>query len=177
MKKILVMALAVASAAVAQASYLYWQTGTADEFNGHQINGYQMVVTDGTTTSYLTPTWTDGTAVTAEGSVSGNNFYGSDGEYKIDVSAFSGDNGNKYSFYVELIGYDTAVYGSNVNGVIGVSETQTYAQLMDKGSIVNAGLTKIPVMWTGGTVAAPEPTSAMMILLGLAGLALKRKKV
>lgn len=172
MKKILVMAVAVVSAAVAQASYLYWQTGTDTSFNGHEIAGYQLAVTGGDSgTIYLTPTYTDGTSV--DHVAAGATVFGGDSEYKIDVSAYSG---SQYAFYVELIGYDQAAYGTGT-GVIGVSETQTYAQLMDKGSIVNAGLTKIPVMWTGGSVAAPEPTSAMMILLGLAGLALKRKQV
>lgn len=170
MKKILVMAFAVVSAAVAQASYLYWQTGTGTSFNGHNIYGYSMVATDGTTTTYLTPTYTDGSAVTALKT----NVYGSDSEYKIllDEGTYS-----NYSFYVEYVGYDSAAFGQGNAGVIAVGETMSYAALVTNGHIVPAGLTTIPTAWTGGTASAPEPSSAVLMLIGLAGLALKRRNV
>ena len=172
MKKLLVMVLSVASAAVAQASYLYWQTGTEETFNGHQIYGYQIKVTDGNTTKTLTPTYPDDAPVVAleKGG------YASDSEYKINLGdAYDSD---AYSFYVEVLGYDSAIFGDGVVDVIGATEKPlNYSQMVSNNYIVPSGLTKIPTMWTGGPVSAPEPTSAVLMLLGLAGLALKRRKI
>lgn len=172
MKKLLTFAFAVAAATMAQASYLYWQTSDASSFNGHDILGYNLYV--GQTGSEFTKISSgfmdaDGDAV----DLPTNGLTGGY-EYIVDVSSY----GSGYSFYVEMIGYDTAIYGNGVAGTIGVGEMTSYDSLVQAGSIQVAGTAlTIPHMWTGGAVAAPEPTSAMMILLGLAGLALKRKQV
>lgn len=173
MKKLLTFAFAFAVATMAQASYLYWQTSGETSFNGHDVFGYNLIAIDGQGSSTAVTT---GVMNFDEDTVypqsDGKGFEGGM-DYVVDISNY----GSGYSFYVEMIGYDTAKYDNGI-GVIGVSQTSTYDSLVQSGSIQVSGTAlTIPQMWTGGAIAAPEPTSAMMILLGLAGLALKRKQV
>lgn len=179
MKKVLLSFAFIAAAFAAQASYLYWQlspeipglvaNGTGYTFNGHEFSYAQIVVKDGSQKTVLTSTYDDGETI--EGLITKPDPYV---QYAVDVSAY--EENQEASFYIELIGYDNAVYGSS-QGVIGTtdSDTYTYAALADKG-FISTTLTVIPVAWTGA-VAAPEPTSALLLLLGLAGLALKRQKI
>lgn len=178
MKKIL-FALALAFAAVsAQASYLYWQvdssnlgtlgitdTGSSYLFNGNTITGVNIkdAETGTALNSYLVPTGdtaTDTDLIASGGAI-----------WAIDLNT----TGSTVSaFYVELIGYDSVVYGDGI-GTIGVTATYAVSTMKE---YIGSSLHSVPAaIWHGGAVAAPEPTSAMMILLGLAGLALKRKKV
>lgn len=171
MKKLLTFAFAVAAATMAQASYLYWQTSAETTFNGHEILGYNLYVDTGSGFNKITTGILDADGDTV--SLPANGLVGGY-QYIVDVSTYSNDN----SFYVEMIGYDTAVYSGDGIGVIGVGETTTYANLVSKGSILTAGTAlSIPTAWTGGTASAPEPTSAVLMLIGLAGLALKRRNV
>lgn len=172
MKKLLTFAFAVAAATMAQASYLYWQTSSDASFNGHEILGYNLYVNTGSGFNKITSGIldADGDAVSP---LPTNGLTGGY-QYIVDVSGYS----DSHSFYVEMIGYDTAVYSGDGIGVIGVGETTTYADLVSKGSILTAGTAlSIPTAWTGGTASAPEPTSAVLMLIGLAGLALKRRNV
>lgn len=179
MKKIFALVFAAVAASMAQASYLYWQTSTENTFNNHNIAGYNIYATTGSTSSggtALTVTYTDGETVSV-----GSTGYAKGGEYKIflDDATYGSKNNNynNYSFYVEVLGYDNAAFGDGKVGVIGTTSTpMPYADLVSKGSIVPSGLTKIPSMWTGGTVVAPEPTSGLLMLLGVAALGLKRRK-
>lgn len=179
MKKLL-FALAVAICAVsAQASYLYWQvdssnlgalgitdSGSSYLFNGNTITGVNIkdAETGTALNSYLVPTGDTAT---------GTDLIASGGAiWAIDLNT-SGSTAN--AFYVELIGYDNAVY-NNGTGAIGVSETYATSTMKE---YIGSSLVSVPAaVWHGGgAIAAPEPTSAMMILLGLAGIALKRKQV
>ena len=74
--------------------------------------------------------------------------------------------GTSYSYVVELWN----------DGVVAQSQTITYSEAAVKhiASLGGAGIT--PWM-AGGFSAAPEPNSAVLLLLGCAALALRRKKV
>lgn len=181
MKKILFLIGLVFVAGSVQASYLYWQLTTDDmhlsskegggyTFNGHDFSYAQVVVKTGDTKTVLTSTYDDGEPI--GGNVTTPDSYV---HYAIDVSNYMNDSVS--TFYVELIGYDSAVYGSN-QGVIGTTAETSYTyEALKNAGYVNTTLTAVSTAWTGGSVAAPEPTSGLLVLLGLASLALKRKAV
>jgi len=183
MKKIL-LGIAFALIAVSsQASYLYWQL---DNTVAMQNTGtsYTLGQTTGDTLWYSAKVWAvNGSSQTAMelGTVDTAGQYqslgvdeiGTAGRYLVNLGDMTGDG---YSYYVEYLGYN---YNTGETGQIGTGTSSTYEQLAS--SIVDynsSGL--IPVetasVWHGGTANAPEPTSAMLMLLGVAGLALRRKQ-
>lgn len=174
MKKILVMLGFVAASVAANASYLYWQV-TDTTFNGNDIAGASIKAGNTTfkdvyyydvnsSTSILISD-SNGLVETAPGAT-----------YYVDLGS---TDYSSYSFYIEIFNYDSA---SRQFNNIGYTET-TYTELTSKG-YVSTSLTEIPKVWTGSSSTpggpsynVPEPTSALMMLIGLAGLALKRKRV
>lgn len=174
MKKILVLVALGFAALGSQAAYLYWQLDSSVgleakdsggyTFNGHDFAYAQIKASDG---NVLTSTYVDGSAIEGTINAPGKT------KYVVDVSSYKD---SSCVFYVELIGYDSAVYGSNT-GVIGVTEENTYTyEVLKNAGYIGTNLISIPVAWHGGTVAAPEPTSGLLMLLGVAALGLKRRK-
>lgn len=86
-------------------------------------------------------------------------------------SKLPADNLDQLSFYIELYGFD--------DRVVGTSQGATYSELFEAKAIYEE-------MGTGGVeglyhfVASsrtPEPTSGLLVLLGMGALALRRKRV
>ena len=78
------------------------------------------------------------------------------------------------SFYIEFQTYDGSVWNT-----IGVSDTILYAQA--RSAITDYRSGKTPSNYSqelspSSFTAVPEPTSGLMLLVGLASLALKRKR-
>lgn len=185
MKKLLLGFAFVLASTAANAAYLYWQIDTSQFetreinsattywFNGHQISAVRIAnatdhgyVGEEDFVSFADP-------LTAASVPIGTAVQYSGGDVLVAAVAESGS----YSYYVEIVGYDSAVYGEGT-GVIGVSsEYLTYAD--SHGKIVDTldTIASVPTAWTGGTYAAPEPTSGLLLLVGASLLALKRRKV
>lgn len=163
MKKLLSLFVSVLAVATVQASVLYWQV-TRDDYSSlvdaDRVNAAELFAYD----------LDHGVATSAISMIATNT---TDEYYTVEVGNYSSGN---YAFYVEVVNYSSA--GREVLGTsFGNVEKNTYTAL-NNVSISGAGLGFNTMnVWHGGGVAAPEPTSAMMILLGLAGLALKRKQV
>ena len=75
--------------------------------------------------------------------------------------------GSDYTFYFVL----------EANGYSFTSGTVTKGATVATTENVNFGNLKTATTTGGGWAAVPEPTSAMLLVMGLAGLALKRKRV
>jgi len=199
MKKVLFTLAAIAAAASVHASYLYWQIdGSEPALTGEGLTagvdytGVRIFASNnnGDTKTYLNLGYADfdsdsfqplGYAVSAPVG----------GMLLADVSDFSSGG---YSFYVELINGDvsnwsgvdkvnvSAYQTSSFAGQLvssGNSDPITYTGLESKG-FIGTDLSPVSMaVWHGGGSYSPvpEPTSAMLVLIGLAGLALKRRAV
>lgn len=165
MKKILVLGVIVFAAMVSQASYLYWQVQYSDasQFEspeGLAVNTATLYAVKGDDKKEIDWADIDAKAVPAMKDI---------GWYNLGDLTDAGD----YSFYVELANYnaETQDYKS-----LAVGQTLKYSELDAAGYILPT-LMAIAPAWSGGTYNVPEPTSGLLVLLGLASLALKRKSV
>ena len=181
MKKLItICAVALSMGAFAADSYLYWMldesselswTGT-DKTTSITAPTYNKValavVTDATgqkVDSYLSLYSVNGTAQTAPVAITpadGASLFANLGNY-----ATSG-----YSYYIELLN-DSTVVGRSAN-TLSYSAAAAYIQSAIGGTSQMSAQQWSPSAFT--TAAIPEPTSGLLLLLGLAGLALKRKR-
>ena len=164
----LILALAALSVAhLASAEMLYWMIG--DKTNGGAntiaFNYAAVYASNGDETVALPK------------DVDGGEIYGNEDLTSITTTnpqmteLGEGFAWKDYSFYVELLAWD----GVNET-TVGHSETLSYAQLVSQGHIVPSGMGIPPTahIWMP-TTAAPEPSSALLLLVGGALLFLKRR--
>ncbi len=158
MKKLLILAaVAVASVAVNAASFK-WSAG-----NIYASNGTDKYTGDVTLYAYLA-TADVSTAIavsTVTASASG----------AVTSTTFSNDSlsgGNDYVFFFTI--EDSGNTFTSTEKTVGALATQT--QNIAFGNMASATQTKSN--WVSSSV--PEPTSGLMLLLGMAGLALRRKR-
>lgn len=190
MKKMLLVAMLCLAGYVGQAAYLYWQvddsaketkdskfTGDfvgATVFavdsssikygpNGRVSNGTALAVADPETGITTTP----GVFTMAKST---------ENVYAINLNNLAGASG--YSFYIELVNYDAA---KGALTSVAQSGVMSYQELVQSNYIIEDTGISIPTAstaWHGSAYApGPEPTSALMMLLGVAFLGLKRRRI
>ena len=154
MKKLIAMLVAVAavSTAVATDSYIYWM---ASERVGDIDFAYaQLVADNGSSKVEISDLYSnEGSATTHDSHVSG--------AWSESLATY----GAGYNYYIELL-------NSNED-VVWTGYQYSYADIVAKGGIYTKGVPAGSPLDMG---AVPEPTSGLMMLLGLALLGLKRKK-
>lgn len=172
MNKLLAVLLAsVALGASADDSYLYWMVESNYTWKETQptdkIAYARVGVLDNSTgknAGYLTIFAQAGDATGHKGvsDFAGNSLYASLGDYAKEG----------YSFYIELFNDSSKSLGRSENVL-------DYSKAM-ADYVYNLGISTPPsTPWQVGsftTQSIPEPSSALLMLLGCAGLALKRKK-
>ncbi len=180
MKKILIGFALVMAATASQASYLYWQvtnTGTnigaidTSNSSAHQWTYTIYATNDGGTTGTALTSYIYNDDTDAYDSIVNpvSSTQAAEGIY-ADITAYN----TGYSYYIEITGYNSA---AQQDGWINRSQTLAYAAASGNITETLSSMATVPTAWTGGTFSAPEPTGAMLLLVGGALLALKRKRV
>ena len=159
MKKIICGMLVVFLAFGVKAEYLSWYVGSTSNIGGSTLTSgtdYNSAKLYWTTAATATGgTWLDTISPTPDSS----------------VATLSGSSyGENVYYYVELYNYENKV---------ATSEATAYTSLVASGAISTTltALSSVNYAWNGtATVATPEPTSGLLMLMGFAMLGLKRKK-
>ncbi len=151
MKKLLILAAVIAASVVANAASFKWTAGNMYGADGttkwtSAVNLYAIV--DGTATLVDTATASNGTVL--------NKAFETD---KLE-------GGNYYDFYFTLEDGDKVYTSDKLN----IGAQATSQATIGFGNM--ASKTQNASNWA----AVPEPTSGLLLLLGIAGLALKRKR-
>lgn len=176
MKRILIAGLVMLAAGVAQAEYLYWQVSKSDDSLATAVAEYndkwktQIDVTDLSSIRFVAE---DASTHAATTLLTTSRF---DQDIAIDITQYTGNN---YFYYVEVL---SDVSGIPYEKVARTSQTQTsmtYQEAVSKGYVYEGSDLSVPSLnvWTGGSFsAAPEPTSGLLLMIGVGLLGLKRKR-
>ena len=189
MKKIMIAIVAVAITAVANAAAFSWtSSGLESTKNIYASDGSTLLyVADSASMLYLFDAGVvsqdnllnglrngDSIASVASQSLASNS--------RVTTQAVSyGEGGNFYDFYMAIVSGDEVFVGASVNvgaqasdvaniaiNGLATATKKSFADSSDTFAANGAG-------WYN-TAAIPEPTSGLLLLLGMAGLALKRKQ-
>lgn len=159
MKKLLILAAAIVAGVAANAASFKWTASNIYGADGNKFAGEITLMAyesaSDISTAFVATTFTPATAGVV------NKTFSSD--------AFTGD--VAYDFYMVMSQtVDDKVYTFTSDPKAGVVAQATTTPTVGFGNMATA--TQAAGAWT----AVPEPTSGLLLLLGMAGLALKRKR-
>ena len=170
MKKIMIAFAAIATAVVCNAAAVSWQSGAVYKTDGSAKVGKGN-------TDYLVTIafYTDAAGTTPVEGLTGS------------LSSGTSGTGSKYSGTAEGFAAGTTYYSQIIITTAGYeakSEVVSFttpgngdlAVDFSDGTGFGGGFTGFSTANAGAWTAVPEPTSGLLLLLGMAGLALKRKR-
>ena len=195
MKKLMIVVSAVMMACAVNAANYLWGFNSGDTVAPDGQYFGEGSYADATALLYLgtvtagTDGWTglDSATLLASGTMNGDPFYNwgnHDADNMSSSDAVTTASGQAYTLVLvdaagvtDLASYDgkyVSVTGtSNINAIPGAGETTYYASFESPAVFGASDWADVPS--GGGTGDVPEPTSGLLLLLGVAGLALKRK--
>lgn len=169
MKKLMIALVAVVFSAVAQAATFKWTTGALTAPNPDGTWGTENASTVGTWLAIVTLSDKDGVVFdTLTGNTSTTvNAMGNQMQGTFDGVQFAYDNTTIYNAVLELSYTADGATQTITTEIVPIVTKSVGTTTLNFKDALAAGT------WT--TASIPEPTSALMLLVGLAGLALKRK--
>ena len=170
MKKLMIMLAAVATAVVCNAAAVNWASGAV-----YKTDGVTKVGKGATDYLVTINFFTDAAGTEAVTGLTG------------DLTASTSGTGSKYSGVVDGFTANKDYYAQIVITTAGYEAKSEIAKFTSQatgdtslnfsdGSGFASGFTGFSTANAGAWQAVPEPTSGLLLLLGVAGLALKRKR-
>ena len=173
MKKAIILTLTIGVAIVTQAASFKWSASA-----GTAYEGYSVYVAKGNSYATLAALQGDllgssgNSGTLAKASASARNATASGTIDGLAAKASASDANIDYNFYF--------VFVKDNNYWVSAQQTASIGTELDAAPTVSlsqsAGTTLLGGAATGSFGAVPEPTSGLLLLLGIAGLALKRKR-
>ena len=169
MKKFL-SALLVSGALMASAddSYLYWMIGDTSPYAATDYTTVRVAATKDPSgkVTYLSLYGPSGDDLNMTSLTSGQiNSLKSDGQ-ALYAKLISGTSYS--SFVIELL---------NGDSLVAQSETLSYSQAVAQYYITTGNSMSLPAAWAATSFAIPEPNSGLLMLVGMAVLGLRRRKL
>ena len=187
--KVLIAIVAGLVGLVASADVLYWQVNnTAADAEGATKSPYSYAVlraTDGEGGQYYVSENIDSAGNDAGAGVSrdfftGDNYVG--GVMDASKILSTSDSSQQYTGGLSSLSFFLELYDSSGNWV-GETNAQSYDSLVNSGAIsgFNANFTGVNNAFgssdASGYRSVPEPTSGLLMLVGLGALALRRRRI
>ena len=185
MKKLMIMAVAVCAAAVVQAASWSWGTsGKASakvwsDASGNVAKGMTVYLIDAgvTSASKLLSDIRGGADLSGYAKVGSATL---DDEGKLGTTELTyGTAGNNYSFYMALVDGDNLFLSDTMADLVAQQSDSVTLSWSGMSTMTTAKFAADASYSAGGwysTAAVPEPTSGLLMLLGVAGLALRRRR-
>ncbi len=184
MKKLLIVAALALSASFVQAASVAWSGyGVAtSEGVATDTTGWTVTLMDSSKTSISA--LTEAFASSDYSKISSAITAGSVGTTTMTTfgttKSFQGssDIDTTHSFYFYVLFTDTALADNSKGNYVVTAEAAVATTALGSGNLVFGDLSTQTANWTvyqTGTAPIPEPTSAMLLMLGMAGLALRRR--
>ena len=182
MKKLVVAALAIASAVVVNAASVNWSMA-----NGVLAPSPDGSASSGRASYYTMLIFTDSQASAVDSAIAAGNFTslsdlavssykaGKAGQFSGVVNGLTGSSAKLFAVVFDTYSTDEGIADAGYYYKTGTVTQNTFDPTgSDPATTAVFSSTQMTGTWTA--TAVPEPTSGLMLLLGMAGLALKRKR-